>query len=90
LQTPTAFFAARLPTMFGFRGYVLISYGLNTPQLFRRGADYVNNIFRGAKPAEMPVEQPNKFDLITNLKTAKALRIDIPATLLSRAGEVIE
>jgi putative ABC transport system substrate-binding protein len=86
--------AARLPTMFGFREYVesggLISYGPNTPELFRRAADYVNKILRGTKPAEMPVEQPTKFDLIFNLKTAEALHIDIPATLLSRADEVIE
>jgi putative ABC transport system substrate-binding protein len=86
--------AARLPTMFGFREYVesggLISYGPNTPELFRRAADYVDKILRGAKPAEMPVEQPTKFDLIVNLKIAKALHIDIPATLLSRADEVIE
>jgi putative ABC transport system substrate-binding protein len=86
--------AARLPTMFGFREYVqsggLISYGPNTPELFRRAADYVDKILRGAKPAEMPVEQPTRFDLIVNLKIAKALHIDISATLLSRADEVIE
>jgi putative ABC transport system substrate-binding protein len=86
--------AARLPTMFGFREYVesggMLSYGPNTPELFRRAGDFVDKILRGAKPADMPVEQPTKFDLIINLKTAKALGIDIPPTLLARANEVIE
>jgi putative ABC transport system substrate-binding protein len=85
---------ARLPTLHGFRQYVetggLMSYGPNTPDLFRRAGDYVDKILRGAKPADMPVEQPTKFDLIVNLKTAKALGIDIPSTLLTRADEVIE
>jgi putative ABC transport system substrate-binding protein len=86
--------AARLPTMFGFREYVesggMLSYGPNTPELFRRAGDFVDKILRGAKPADMPVEQPTKFDLIINLKTAKALGIDIPPILLARANEVIE
>jgi putative ABC transport system substrate-binding protein len=86
--------AARLPTMFGFREYVesggMLSYGPNTPELFRRAGDFVDKILRGAKPADMPVEQPTKFDLTINLKTAKALGIDIPPTLLARANEVIE
>jgi putative ABC transport system substrate-binding protein len=85
---------ARMPTVHGFRPYVetggLMSYGPNTPDLFRRAGDYVDKILRGAKPADMPVEQPTKFDLIVNLKTAKALGIDIPSTLLTRADEVIE
>jgi putative ABC transport system substrate-binding protein len=67
-----------------------MSYGTNFPDLFRRAADYVNKILRGAKPAELPVEQPTKFDLLVNLSTAKALGLTIPKSLLARADEVIE
>ena len=85
---------ARLPTMHGSRDYVeaggLISYGPNTPNQFRRAADYVDKILRGAKPGDIPVEQPTKFDLVVNLTTARVLGIDIPPTLLARADEVIE
>jgi putative ABC transport system substrate-binding protein len=85
---------ARLPTMHGAREYVegggLISFGANYPDLFRRSADYVDKILRGAKPANIPVEQPTKFDLIVNLNTARALNIAIPSTLLALADEVIE
>jgi putative ABC transport system substrate-binding protein len=85
---------ARLPTMHGTREYVegggLMSFGANYPDLFRRSADYVDKILRGAKPANIPVEQPTKFDLIVNLITAKALSLNVPATLLARADEVIE
>jgi putative ABC transport system substrate-binding protein len=85
---------ARLPTMHGNREYVeaggLISYGPNLPDSFRRAADYVDKILRGAKPAELPVEQPTKFDLVVNLITAKALGLEVPLTLLARADEVIE
>jgi ABC-type uncharacterized transport system substrate-binding protein len=86
--------AARLPTMHGSGEYVeaggLMSYGPNFPDLFRRAADYVDKILRGAKPADIPVEQPTKFDLIINLTTAKALRLEVPPSLLARADEVIE
>jgi len=85
---------ARLPTMHGAREYVegggLMSFGANYPDLFRRSADYVDKILRGAKPANIPVEQPTKFDLIVNLNTARALNIAIPSTLLALADEVIE
>ena len=84
----------RLPAMHGYREYVeaggLMSYGPNYPELFRRAADYVDKILHGAKPGDIPVEQPTKFDLIVNLTTAKALHLDIPPTLLARADEVIE
>jgi putative ABC transport system substrate-binding protein len=85
---------ARLPTMHGLREYVesggLMSYGPNLPSLFRRAADLVDKILRGAKPADLPVEQPTKFDLVINLTTAKALDLEVPATLIARADELIE
>jgi len=84
----------RLPTINAFRQYVdagaLVSYGPNFPDLFRRAADFVNKILHGAKPSDLPVEQPVKFDLVINNTTAKALGLTIPESLLVRATEVIE
>ena len=84
----------RLPTMYGFREFVeaggLMSYGPNVPDLFRRAAEFVDKILHGTKPADIPVEQPTKFDLVINLITAKALGLDVPQSLLARADEVIE
>jgi ABC-type uncharacterized transport system substrate-binding protein len=85
---------ARLPTIHHTRDYLeaggLMSYGPNYPDLFRRAADYVDQILRGAKPGDLPIQQPTKFDLIVNLTTAKALDLTLPETLLTRANEVIE
>jgi putative ABC transport system substrate-binding protein len=86
--------AARLPTMHGVREYVeaggLMSYGPNWPQMWARAADLVEKILQGTKPADIPIEQPTKFDLVVNLTTAEALGIAVPPTLLARANEVIE
>ena len=90
----TLVLAARLPTMHTQRQAVevggLMSYGANLPDLFRRAADYVDKVLRGGKPADLPVEQPTKFDLIINLTTAKALGLTVPSTLLALADELIE
>ena len=94
IQINTLALSAQLPTMYGIREFVdaggLMSYGPNFSDLYRRAADYVDKILRGAKPAEIPVEQPTKFDLVINLTTAKALGLTIPQTLLATADELIE
>jgi len=86
--------AARLPSIHAIREYVLVgglaSYGPNIPDLYRRAADLVDKILRGAKPNDLPVEQPTNFDLAINLATAHTLGLTIPSTLLARADEVIE
>jgi putative ABC transport system substrate-binding protein len=86
--------SARLPTVAGFRLFAeaggLLSYGANHPDLFRRAAEYVDKILRGTKVGELPVEQPTRFDLVVNLKTAKTLGVNVPPTLLAVADEVIE
>jgi putative ABC transport system substrate-binding protein len=85
---------SRLPMMCGTEQYVragcLMGYSASVGDLFRRGATFVDKILKGAKPADLPVEQPTKFDLVINLKTAKALGLTIPQTLLLRADQVIE
>jgi putative ABC transport system substrate-binding protein len=94
IRISTLALAARLPTMHGVRDYVeaggLMSYGTSIVDQYRRAADYVDKILRGAKPGELPVEQPNKFDLVINLTTAKALGLNISDNLLTLADEVIE
>jgi putative ABC transport system substrate-binding protein len=85
---------ARLPTIYSFREGVdrgaLMSYGTNYPKLWQRAAELIDKILRGAKPGDIPIEQPTKFDLVVNLITAKALGLEIPPLLLARADEVIE
>ncbi len=88
-------FTARqqLPSLHGIREFVaaggLISYGPSIADLFRRAAYYVDKILRGAKPADLPVQQPTKFEMVINLKTAKALGLELPASVLARADELI-
>jgi ABC-type uncharacterized transport system substrate-binding protein len=94
IRINTLALGSRLPTMYGTREFVeaggLMSYGSNFADQFRRAAHYVDKILRGAKPGDIPVEQPTKFDLVVNLTTAKALGLTVPPSLLSVADEVIE
>jgi putative ABC transport system substrate-binding protein len=94
VRISTVALGARLPTMSGIGAYVeaggLMSYGPNFPDLFRRAADYADKVLRGAKPADLPVEQPSKFDLVLNLTTAKVLGLKIAEAFLLRADKVIE
>jgi putative ABC transport system substrate-binding protein len=103
---PDAFFASysaqivalaerlRLPAIYPYRYYIaqggLICYGVNNVDLFRQAAPYVDHILRGAKPADLPIQPPTRFEMVVNAKTAKALSLDVPASPLARADEVIE
>ena len=94
MRITTLALGVRLPTMFNVREFVeaggLMSYGPNFLALYRRAGEFVDKILRGAKPADLPVEQPTKFDLVINLKTAKALGLTVPPSIFARADEVIE
>jgi ABC-type uncharacterized transport system substrate-binding protein len=94
VEINTSALHARLPTMHGYRPLVetggLMSYGANVPDLYRRAAEFVVRILKGARPGDIPVEQRTKFELVVNLKTAKALRVEVSPALLALADEVIE
>jgi putative ABC transport system substrate-binding protein len=93
-QLPQLAAKHRLPAIYNTRVFVdaggLISYGPSLPDLWRRAASYVDRILKGAKPGELPVEQPTKFELVLNMKTAKALGVTFPPSILIRADQVIE
>jgi ABC-type uncharacterized transport system substrate-binding protein len=86
--------AHRLPTMFLYRPYVetggLMSYGVDFPPMYRRTAEYVAKILKGTKPADLPIEQATKFEMVINPKTAKAIGVELPTAILLRADQVIE
>jgi putative tryptophan/tyrosine transport system substrate-binding protein len=94
MRITTLALVARLPTVFATRRWLdvggLLSYGVNFPDLYRRSADHVDKVLRGTKPADIPVEQPTKFDLAVNLVAAQAIGVTIPASVLALADEVIE
>ncbi len=93
-ETVASIAKVRLPAIYGLRDYAetggLMSYGPDLHQMTQRAAEYVDKILKGARPASLPVEQPTKFELVINLKTAKTLGLEIPASLLSLADDVIE